>query len=198
MPRTIEKTVYKFDELSDAAKERARDWYRELIFSDSCDWECIYEDAKTIAKLFGLEIENIYFSGFASQGDGACFEGTYAYKKGAAKAVREYAPQDAELHAIVDGLQDVQRRNFYRLTASCTHRGRYYHSGYMSVDVEECANRWRDIGDDEGELRDLLREFADWIYSQLEAEHDYQTSDEAVDESITINEYEFDEDGNRV
>lgn len=198
MPRTIEKTVYKFDELSDSAKERAREWYRELIFSDSCDLECICEDAKTIAKLFGLEIENIYFSGFGSQGDGACFEGTYAYKKGAAKAVREYAPQDAELHAIVGRLQDVQRRNFYRLTASCTHRGHYYHSGCMSVDIEERANRWRDIGDDGGELRDLLREFADWVYSRLKDEYYYQTSDEAVDESITINEYEFDEEGRRV
>ena len=28
MSRTVESTVYRFDELSDTAKERARDWWR--------------------------------------------------------------------------------------------------------------------------------------------------------------------------
>lgn len=42
-----------------------------------------------------------------------------------------------------------------------------------------------------------MREFADWIYSRLEAEYEYQNADEQVDESIRINEYEFAEDGNR-
>lgn len=35
------------------------------------------------------------------------------------------------------------------------------------------------------------------IYKNLEAEHDYLTSDEQVDESIRANEYTFDEDGHR-
>lgn len=29
MPHTKSKTVYYFDELSDKAKEKAREWYRE-------------------------------------------------------------------------------------------------------------------------------------------------------------------------
>ena len=44
-------------------------------------------------------------------------------------------------------------------------------------------------------VRDELRAFADWIYRQLEQDHDYLMSDEAVDESIRANEYEFDESG---
>lgn len=31
--------------------------------------------------------------------------------------------------------------------------------------------------------------------SSLEAEYNYRTSDEAIDEDIVANEYEFDEDG---
>jgi hypothetical protein len=34
-----------------------------------------------------------------------------------------------------------------------------------------------------------------WIYRQLEAEYDYRMSAESVEESILINEYEFDENG---
>jgi hypothetical protein len=53
--RTIETNVYKFDELSDAAKERARDWFREASAGDTPD--CALDDAVTIAGLMGIEIE---------------------------------------------------------------------------------------------------------------------------------------------
>lgn len=46
-------------------------------------------------------------------------------------------------------------------------------------------------------IKELLRDYMRWIYKQLEKEHEYQNSNEVVDETITINEYEFDEDGNR-
>ena len=46
MPRTIKKTVYKFDELSDSAKERAREWYR------STDDGCWNEDYKASINAF--------------------------------------------------------------------------------------------------------------------------------------------------
>lgn len=31
MPRIMETKVFKFEELSDKAKEKARDWYREGV-----------------------------------------------------------------------------------------------------------------------------------------------------------------------
>jgi hypothetical protein len=113
MPHTIEKTVYKFDELDLHAKERAREHYRSMACSDEW-WEDTYEDAIQIANILGIKIRQrtvkrcgvrcgvvsinepaIYFSGFSSQGDGACFEGSYSYKKDCAKEIKEYAPQDA-------------------------------------------------------------------------------------------------------
>lgn len=210
--RTIETTVYQYDELSDRAKEKAREWYAQCVFEDSCDWEFVYGDAAQVAEILGIDLRQkrvtlmggghrydpcIYFSGFSSQGDGACFEGTYRYAKGAAKKIREHAPRDTELHRIADELQEIQRRNFYRLTASMSHRGHCNHSGCMDVSVEDSEDRYRDVGDAEDAVTQLMRDFADWIYSQLEAEYEYQTSDEAVEEAIRANEYEFDEDGDR-
>lgn len=195
MSRTIKTEVFKYSELSDDAKQKAREYFASQVFSDSCDWEHVYEDAKQIASLFGLDIDKIYFSGFWSQGDGACFEGSYRYARGALKAVKAYAPKDAEVSRIVKGLQDVQRKNFYRLYASCKHHGHYYHAYCMAVDVEDNENRYRDIGESESDITELLRDFANWIYSQLEKEHDYQCSDEAIEENINANDYEFNEDG---
>jgi hypothetical protein len=42
-----------------------------------------------------------------------------------------------------------------------------------------------------------MRDFADWIYSQLEKEYEWQNADEQVDDTIRANAYEFDEDGAR-
>jgi hypothetical protein len=79
---------------------------------------------------------HIFFRGFWSQGDGACFEGRYAYARRASAAIRRHAPLDVELHRIVDRLQAVQRRNFYQLSAEARHRGHDCHVGCMAITVE--------------------------------------------------------------
>lgn len=207
--RTIESTVYTFDELDDSAKERARDWWRELEALDF-DAECVIEDAQRMAEILGIEFDTrpvklmgggvrrdpcVYWSGFSSQGDGACFEGRYRYAKGAAKAIRKEAPQDTRLHAIADDLQAVQRKAFYRLEARVRHTGRYYHEHSTSIDVEAGEDSYRDIGDKGEAIAEALREFMRWIYRHLEQEYTYIMSDENVDESIRTNGYEFDENG---
>lgn len=193
--RVLETKVYTFDELSDDAKEKAREWYRSWAFEDNFWSENVIENAKEIAKILGIQIDDIYWSGFWSQGDGACFVGRYSYAKGAIKAIKALAPQDETLHAIARNFQEAQRPNFYRLSAVITHNGQYYHSHSMTirVDVDDYAN----VSDEsENAVKDALRDFADWIYRQLEAEYEYQDADARVDESIVVNEYEFDEYGN--
>jgi hypothetical protein len=209
MPHTIETTAYKFDELTDKAKENARDWWRRCEDQDNYFSESVYEDVATIAELFGLDIRQrpykcmdgktrynpaIFFSGFWSQGDGACFEGEYRYKKGALKAVKDYAPQDKDLHDIVESLQCAQAGNFYQVSCTMKHSGHYYHSGCMSVDCERIDDRYYSVLDEDTFIQ-VMREFADWIYDRLESEYDYIMADENVDENIRANEYNFTEGG---
>lgn len=211
MARTKESTVYQFDELSDTAKERARDWLREAEAGDF-DAENVLDDAGTIAELLGISIAThavklmngssrqkptIYYSGFHNQGDGACFEGSYSYKAGSVKAVKDYAPRDGELQRIATTLRDIQRPFFYHLQASIKHTGRYSHSHSTTIDVEYDGDSYRDIGQAEEGIREALRDFMDWIYYQLQTEYEYRLSDEVIDETIRANEYEFDEDGYR-
>ena len=209
MPETKEYTVYKFEELSDRAKERARDWWRGCENSDF-DTEFMYDDFERVAEILGVSFKvrhiplmngktrpepTIWWSGFSSQGDGACFEGSYAYAKGSQKAIRDYAPKDERLHRIADDLAAAQRPYFFKLVATATHSGHYYHSGCMSVEVTHADDSYRGV-EWEG-IQQALRDFADWMYRQLEAEYEYRMSDENVDDSIEANEYTFDEDGNR-
>jgi len=91
-------------------------------------------------------------------------------------------------------LTEVQRGARYQIRATVEHSGRYYHSGCMDVDAE------RDDGQDVNEeqyatIKQAMRDFADWIYKQLQAQDDWQRKDENVDEAITANDYEFTENG---
>jgi hypothetical protein len=192
MPQAKLVYTYTFDELNESAKENARQWYREAFASDEW-WDFIA--IATWGKLIGIDIENVYFSGFASQGDGACFTGHYEYAKGATKAIRDYAGTDEALHAIADGLQAIQRRNFYQLSASVSHRGHYSHENCTDIDVSDCRTGNDTDSDTEETVKDLLRDFMRWAYRQLESEYDYLNSDESVDESILCNGYRFTESG---
>lgn len=209
MPKTIETTVYQFDELTDEAKEKARDWYRSGAL-DYVWWDSVYENAANAADKLGITLRTklvklmnggtrqepcIWFSGFCSQGDGACFEGDYCYRKNSVKELMAEWPKDEKLHAIAKGLQDVQRRNFYKITAVVTHRDRYCHEHSVDIDVTVDDRDYDKDTDDT--VAECLRDFMRWIYESLEAEHDWRLSDECVDEDITANEYEFTEDGHR-
>lgn len=206
--------AFTFEELSGKAKEEARDWWRIYGLHDEW-WDALYEDFVRVAKILGVEIDPrnqqcrnsatgriwvdtspaIYFSGFASQGDGACFEGYYSYGKMAHKKIREYAPKDEDLHSIADALLEIQKANGYLVTASIKHRGHYYHSGCMQVDVYQ-DDQYADA-ETEAEVTRLLRRLADWMYHQLGCEYWYMTSDEQVDEAIIANDYLFSSEGSR-
>jgi len=198
--KTKQIEVYSFAELDDDAKEKAIQWFREGNFNYEW-WDHVYEDAKEIGKLMGIEIDKIYFSGFSSQGDGACFEGSYSYEKGSVKAVKAYAPKDEELRRIALELSKVQRKRFYGLTARVRQSGHYVHEMCTDINVygdfdlgERYYTAW--IGDDiEETIKELLRDFMRWIYKSLETEYNWMNADEQIIESIECNEYEFNEDG---
>lgn len=202
--RTVSTEVFLFNELSEKAKEKAIALNRDT--NTQYGWhEDVYEDAVQVAELLGITLDTkhqgkspaIYFSGFCSQGDGACFEGEYRYAKGAVKEVQAYAPEDSTLLDIAKSLQETQRTHFYRLRAKTKHQGHYYHSGCMQVEVYDEESPYNDIGNAEESITEDLRRFADWIYQQLEAEHTYLTSAKAVASSLEANEVEFLIDGRR-
>jgi hypothetical protein len=210
MPQTIEIETYAFDELDEEAKARARDRYRQDAFDH--DWfECVYDDFGQVCELLGMSLRtssvrlagggarskpNIYFRGFWSQGDGACFEGTYRYSAGAGKGIRAHAPKDTALHRIADELTAIQRRNFYQLEARAVHRGHYYHEYCMAVDVDRSSPHGQDItADAEDRISEAFRDLARWLYRQLEHDFEHLNADDTIDDAIRANGFRFRETG---
>ena len=196
--RTIEHTLLKFEELTDEQKktvlDKNRDWNVEGF-----DWfEYTIDDAKTIGNLLGIDIDDVFFSGFWSQGDGACFTGSFCHTKNIVKNITEHVGgTDKELIQIAKEIQELFRKSFYMANGTIKHTGHYNHERSMSIylsdyDIKGSA--------DDREWADVFADFAKWIYKRLEEEYEYLTSDEVVAESIIANEQEFelDEDGDLI
>lgn len=188
--RTVQTQVFKFAELSNAAKERAKAWYAEGL---DRWWDSSFEDAKQIGALLGFEIDNIYFSGFSSQGDGAKFEGSFSYAKGCVKAVKSHAPLDTTLHAIAEEWAAIQKANFYKVNGKVKCTGRYQHSGETDFEV------YRDSVEVDADLEErvaaCIRSFMDWVYTQLEKEYDGINTDQYIADYMEANGFEFEADG---
>ena len=133
MPRTVETVVYELEELSgDGEGERSRLVSRDLprtrvvrrrvrrLRDNLPDRRRDAQDQPRQAhgRRDAGKSPHLVFRGFASQGDGASFEGQYSHARGAARAIRAHAPKDEELHRIADELQAVQKRNFYQLNTA--------------------------------------------------------------------------------
>lgn len=204
MTEIEEKTEFKFSELSERAKDAARQAYIANGYPHDDWWDDVFEDAVRMGALLGIQISatshirktggvcqtsDIFFSGFWSQGDGASFEGAYACAPEASRLIRAEAPKDETLHRIADQLTLLQTTR--RLLgpgpfgATISTSGGYCHSGTMDVTVSYDEGGETSYDDAlEKSITKLMRDFADWIYNQLENEHDYLTSDEVVDEQL--------------
>lgn len=220
--RTIETNVYQFDELNESAKDRARSWFRDLIepndYADST-----LEDATRLLSLIGVDIRqrpvklrgggtrmepDVYWSVGGGQGDGASYSASYTYQEGGTATLEQEAPstwngkeqeQNAALNRIARELASIQRRNFYRIDASISHPQisfRIHRSFSIDVDVSRSDDVALSDADADA-MKECFEDIAQWIYRQLKVEYEYRVSDEAVDEDIRVNEYEFTEDGER-
>jgi hypothetical protein len=172
MPEVIETTVYSSTSLDESAKEKARDWYREL--RDSSDLDPVIEDFEQCVGILGVEVnrrgwrsttgrtgtEPAIRWGLYTQGSGASFEGSYRYAKGAAKAIRSHTGNsDSELIRIADELQAIQKRHGYGLEARITDgpgSNFYPHSGTMAVEVQTRSGDYVDA-ETESAITDLMR-----------------------------------------
>jgi hypothetical protein len=182
-------------------------------------WEYVYDDFKAVCHILGIELNNNEpsFSGFWSQGDGASWTGRYracamdpkayapvpTYDLAPAR-MREYAPQDEELHHIADELC-MLGRIYYPAYSSVTRSSytRYVHNNTMIIGDTEPYDEW-DAADErfdeavtealEEALLTQFRALAHWLYVTLESEYEYLTGDEAVVETLEANEIKEEEE----
>lgn len=192
---TKEITLYTFAELSDAAKDRARDWFRQGIDFDP---EYVLDDAATVGAMLGITIDRPRGrrSGYAVDWDtnpiGAAFVGSWRASDLKPGAAVRHAPQDADIARIAADLERIAAA-FPEAYADCgTGRGCFQRVGawtggdeYSDPDADAAA----------GSIVEALQSFAHWIGCDVARDYEWTYSDESVDESIEANEYEFTADG---
>lgn len=221
MPQIINitRTLYEFDELSDKAKETARDWWRAGLNED-WDVDHMYDDFIAVAQCMGIEISthprrtyggstitepNIWWSGFWNQGDGLCFEGDYHRTFGPESAldrISGHAPRDNELLRIaseidaVEAAFELQAAYGHDLAATIKQRGQYYSP---DIEVYDMDDQYAELDADIVKpLIQALRDLMHWMYRELQKAYEYDNSDECIDENLRANEYTFTEAGKRI
>lgn len=162
-------------------------------------WDSVEADFIEDMKQVGIHVDKIYFSGFWSQGDGACFVGSL--DNALTYLNHHHVDQFPMLRKLIEMGGTVW--------ATSDHRGRYYHSSSVSINAEceafwQCANpkselqeaviqRWdgmvdKEIVDFEAALAEQWRTYMNDLYTKLEEEHDYLTSDDGVWDTLVAND----------
>lgn len=185
--RVIEQQIFPYTELSTAAQQRA---HNDYINNLDPDWhESTLEDAKDIAKLLGMPAIDIYFRGFSSQGDGACFIGRWHRSEVSVEGLKSHAPIDKTLHQIAEELAKAPEGLFVDIT----HTSNYCHENTMQFEFNTQDDD--EFVPEPDDVKAALRSLARWIYRQLEKQYEYEVSLEAFEEQEAESDNEYYEDG---
>lgn len=190
----------KYHELGDSAKEKARAWMVDCVHSDGWCAEWVIEDWKDILDCLGFYETDIFWSGFGSQGDGACFVGSWReeyvrYDKLVELVGQEKAADYGEFFYKLKLFRDMGaiQPHYVRLN----HRGLYSHENSIHYDLDIPETDSETVPCFEEDFKEACRYLMRTIYRQLEAEYAHQVSEEAIVESIECNEYDFNDKGER-
>ena len=218
-----EQTEFSYKELSAKAQEKARLWFSGTL--DGEWWGHTYKHAKQNGTERGFDIEDIRFSGFWSQGDGASWTGRVDIKQFLEHHLKEDNPDYGRyfvLQAIVNEDNDwverftnVNRRGFHYMHDNTMYVENISYSGLYNLEADD-EERLQEEGPlqraDIYQLReginidDLMGKLDTWvleeaqayarqIYEDLESEHEHLTSEESLIEAAEANGWMFDEDG---
>lgn len=191
-----EYLVYSLDELSEEARKKAIEDYRQGS-SESMNLDCETSEMKRLLKMFGFNDVKLYYSGFWSQGDGASFVGGYRHVAGGLKAVKEEFTGTwfKDVIEYLELLEAINKKCFYSLLYRIDSRGNYCHANTMNIHYIDDYRGNRDFSKYEDELLEYVRGIANTFYRMLEKAYDGYLSDESLIQDIEDNEYEFYEDG---
>ncbi len=186
--------TFKFSELSERAKESARDWWKENGL-DEFECESITEGFQHKLEELGLPSDDVRWRLSSCQGDGVAFYGCvdveeYLTKNKLKTKFRKLFDSDKDL--LIDNVEIDKNQSFHL----------YDHHNTMSVSYNEALyngyenpSREQALEDFTDHLNDHIKELSHEFVKQGTEAIDHYNSDENVDESIICNDYSFTEDG---
>lgn len=204
------RTAVSFDQLSEDQQQEVLERFQGINVEDEFWYEYLVEDFKEELSRKGLSCDDVYFSFGYSQSDYVSFDAKLVYYEAflsgmelteKEKRVAVYMLENDFIHLsynsrdfrndvslnfdatnphadYVKGRFDVKTW-FFNVNENCKQAGAYHFCRELINKIEWYAE---DFGKDA--CHELLK--------RLEAEYEYQTSDEAVKGTILANEYQFD------
>lgn len=195
----------RFNALTKRQQDEILDKHRHWNVEHIEWWDVVYDDFKHDMSAIGIEVERMYFSGFSSQGDGACFEGRVFSWKDFLKSV---GYEDPALISL------AEQSWLFRVK----HSGHYYHENctsfypdmanpddYYESELDEFIAHHSPYDTDiqnaafvailqgydfallEDEFAEEFKRHMRALYNRLEVEYDALTSDESVLEALDAN-----------
>ena len=195
MRTVVEKfNVYKYEELSEKAKEVAISEYADC--NTGMGWDEFYlENEVEFLNTLGFKDSNINYSGFWSQGDGASFTCEEVDLDKVLKAIN-FKFKNERMRKLVLGVVEV--------TITRSGYCRYYHENSTQVSIQYNLGIHHSrvmkaldeiIENLENAIGNYIIKLNRQIYKALEEAYEVETSEERVAEAIEINEIEFLENG---
>lgn len=188
----ITLTVYRFDDLpTKEAKQKAIQWYRELVSEDSDLLHFFKEDVENQLAEIGFENPDVSYSLGYSQGDGVSFESKDIDLE---KLFKTY-PELKKYSSLLKYWDEYRLRFYvYRINTHYAHENSVRVSYDFDSDEKPLIDLIEKLKDDLEIIKnDLCRKFEKQGYDEIT----YRTSDEAIIEDIRANGYKFLKDGSR-
>ena len=213
------KNYYIFDSVEELKEKVDTDRFiKENLSECPCDnfWaKPIEEDFETICSFFGIENVKTCWDVSYTQGSGASFTGECYPNNINIDGLKEYAPQDKELHNLIDDFEYVlseavnfcyedeededcdcgecienNKINFIEI-CKCKFTS-YCNSSTMCIESFSDNGKIYDEGINNN-LEFIFLNLADWLFDKLRMEFDYITSEEyllnyIIDAEIKISE----------
>mgnify|MGYP007100093233 CR=1 FL=1 len=193
--RTEKVKIFTFDELSKAAQKKAIEKHRDFLaqeYSGESELEFWKEE---LAKR-GLEVADIHYRGFYSQGDGASFD---------AKVIPEKFCKYYKIKKFKKLFDYIDKTGAYFNIGISGHDPHYVHEYTRKAEFEELERIDISIEQHDAfiaqaeELAGLIEaerlKLSKDIYKNLRDDYEGELKDENVIDNIKINEYEFYADG---
>jgi hypothetical protein len=169
--KTVTVTLFAINELTDEVKSKVLDKFREINVDDIW-WDGIYDDAKDIGlKITSFDLDRNRHA-----------EGKFLL------AANEVAQNILNNHGV--------SCETYKTASSFMEDWQPIFNNYMDESSEKYESKEAEeqlIEMEEDFLNSLLEDYSIMLQNQCE----YLTTDEAVEETLTINEYQFLENGKR-
>lgn len=182
-----ETAVYNFNELSEEAKQIAKQWWLEhqepTLFSNDCLQQIEFD--------YGITELKIEFSLSYSQGDGLCMHGN----------VSTY--NDKFCNIITEGLTEQQKELFKEEIQSINFvKFNYHYSHSKTIHIELSYDSEESITDEVNTIMQIVfQNVCNWYFKKCKEfeiqgyAYFFEISDEDMNDCCEANDYEFTEEG---